>query len=177
MKTRLFPRFTRPRGSDKRVVYPAIAAIAAIGCLGALWAEANFLVPSASGSSTDLSAWVSQQVQGAQTSTQTAVITQVGTSSSVSQTSASASTQCGTSTGCGSTSCGQCDDGTSVTVTTPCDPFDAAYNKKVTVVLEGNLALTGTLVKQCTGFLVLKCTCDARTELVNIQKLVYLEID
>ena len=176
MKTCLFPRFTRPRCSDKRVVYWAVAAIAAIGCLGALWAEADFLVPTASGSSADLSAWVNQQVQGASTATQIAAVTQVATTTSTSQTCGSASTQCGASTSCGSTSCGQCED-TSVTVTPTCDPFEAAYGKKVTVVLEGNLSLTGTLVKQCSGFLVIQCTCAGRTDLVNIQKLVYLEID
>ena len=132
--------------------------------------------------STDLSAWINQQLQGAQTATQTTAISQTGgTTISTTLSSSSGCIQAGMSACCGTDySCpseGNTDNQTPATVAPPCDPLGAAYGHKVTLVLDGNLVLTGTLVMECRGLLVISGIPDGKTLVVNIQKLVYMQID
>jgi hypothetical protein len=183
MKTHLFPRFTKSMGSRKGV-YSAIAALVAIGCVGAVLAQTDFYIPPIQGSTTDMSAWINQQIQGGQTSTQTAVISQCGTSSSGIQIGTSLCTQCGGWTGCGNPcSCQpqvQPDNPTPTPITNPCEPagcnpFEYLCSKKVTIRLEENVSLTGFVALNCRGFLILQSVPGNKILTVNIQKILYIE--
>jgi hypothetical protein len=167
MKTRLFPRFTRPVRS-RRLVYSTLAALAAIGCVGAVLAQADLYVPSAA-SSADMSAWITGQIQASQASIQSAIAT--GTSS----TQSSICVNSGTCTG-GCSSCG-CQEATDTQCApcapVPCNPFDDLMDKCIVVHLDGNVTVFGVLRKQCGGFLILKS--EALTLTVSIQKILYIE--
>jgi len=186
MITHVFPRFTRPIGS-KKVAYSAIAALAAICCLGAVLAQADFYVPPVQGSSTDMSAWINQEIQTGQTSMQTAVISQGGTSvSSTGQAGGFAWSQSGACQSCGNPCPSQQqinpDNPTPAPAANPCEPawcnpFEDLCGKQVKVFLEGNVSVTGIMVLNCRGFLVLRAIPINKTLTVNIQKILYIESD
>jgi hypothetical protein len=185
MKTHLFPRFIRSLGSRKGV-YSAIAVLVAIGCVGAVLAQTDFYIPPIQGSSIDTSAWINQQIQSGQTSTQTAVISQSASSSSGIQIGMSLCSQCGGWTGCGHPCSCQPQVDPDNTTPTPimnpcepagCNPFEDLCGQKVTIRLEENVSLTGFMVKNCRGFLTLQSVPDNKILIVNIQKILYIQID
>lgn len=58
-------------------------------------------------------------------------------------------------------------------LTAPPGPFGQFRGKHVTVLLEGNRTVSGTLTAVSDGFMTLQ---GATTFLVNLQKIVYVEV-
>jgi len=172
MNTRLFPAFTRPDRS-RRWVYSTLAALAAIVCVGAVLAQADFYLPSAA-SSADMSAWISGQIQASQTSIQSAIASSMGSTQAGSSICVNPGTCAG---GCGSCTCQGATDTCTSCGAVPCNPFGDLVGKCIEVHLDGDVRVCGVLVKECGGFLILKCQAQNQTLTltVSIQKILYIE--
>ena len=163
------PGIKRPTGRAhfKVLVCAAGVAIGLVYCLGAVFGQAQSSALAIPGSSTDISAWINQQTQAGQTSTQ------IG---------AGIGTPCWPQTDCSNPCpCQPQVVPTPVLVTNPCqpagcDPLGDLCGKNVTVHLDNDLSVAGVVVMNCKGFLVLKVP-GVQTLTVNIQKILYIESD
>jgi len=177
MKTRLFPRSNRPL-STRRWFVSALAALAAIGFLGAVWVRADFSAPPAGASPAELMAWMNEQIQAnSQAVTQAA---SAATASILSDPSACVPSTIYTG-GCASCGCSPCTCqepaetpcGCAPCMPAPCNPFFGLVGKSIVVHLDGNVTVWGTLVRECGGFLIL--SNQAQTFTVSIRKILYTE--
>lgn len=170
MKTRLFPRSARPV-QTRRWVLSTLAALTAMGCLGAMLAQAHFSPPPAGASTAELLAWMNQQIQ--ENSLAVTQAANAATASILSDASACAAPETCPS-GCSSCTCPEVTDTSCAPCgPVPCNPFTDLVGRWIVVHLDGNVMVCGTLVKESGGFLIVRN--DTQTLTVSIRKILYIE--